>query len=228
MAEGRLHVLRSPKRLVSWFRKDIGSVFTSRTCGEHTESKLKERGAQHTERESPLDVALWSSEREESLEGRRVVVGKEREREFLGRAASEQERRKQAGERASLKLGAIGDEQLPEARQIRATAPRSNRQRDRRTVRARERERNSERPRTRLEAGIIASRNSEQPATMSKLYVGNLPSDCNESALRQLFQEHSLACTTILVKRGGYAFVDCADQSTADRAIDKLNGEFPP
>ncbi|EGI65425.1 Insulin-like growth factor 2 mRNA-binding protein 3-A [Acromyrmex echinatior] len=61
---------------------------------------------------------------------------------------------------------------------------------------------------------------------MSKLYVGNLPSDCNESALRQLFQEHSLACTTILVKRGGYAFVDCADQSTADRAIDKLNGLY--
>lgn len=76
-----------------------------------------------------------------------------------------------------------------------------------------------------VEAGIIAAR-SEQPATMSKLYVGNLPSDCNESALRQLFQEHSLACTTILVKRGGYAFVDCADQSTADRAIDKLNGEL--
>ncbi|XP_011495022.1 PREDICTED: insulin-like growth factor 2 mRNA-binding protein 3-A [Ceratosolen solmsi marchali] len=60
---------------------------------------------------------------------------------------------------------------------------------------------------------------------MSKLYVGNLPSDCNEAALRQLFQEHSLVCTTILVKRGGYAFIDCCDQSTADRAIDKLNGE---
>ncbi|KAK1127750.1 hypothetical protein K0M31_003238 [Melipona bicolor] len=59
---------------------------------------------------------------------------------------------------------------------------------------------------------------------MSKLYVGNLPSDCNESALRQLFQDHSLSCTTILVKRGGYAFVDCTDQSVADRAIDKLNG----
>ncbi|XP_016844587.1 insulin-like growth factor 2 mRNA-binding protein 1 isoform X5 [Nasonia vitripennis] len=59
---------------------------------------------------------------------------------------------------------------------------------------------------------------------MSKLYVGNLPSDCNEATLRQLFQEHSLACTTILVKRGGYAFVDCCDQSIADRAIDKLNG----
>lgn len=61
---------------------------------------------------------------------------------------------------------------------------------------------------------------------MSKLYVGNLPSDCNESALRQLFQDHNLSCTTILVKRGGYAFVDCTDQSVADRAIDKLNGEF--
>ncbi|XP_076233059.1 IGF-II mRNA-binding protein [Calliopsis andreniformis] len=59
---------------------------------------------------------------------------------------------------------------------------------------------------------------------MSKLYVGNLPSDCNESALRQLFQDHNLSCTTILVKRGGYAFVDCTDQSVADRAIDKLNG----
>lgn len=58
---------------------------------------------------------------------------------------------------------------------------------------------------------------------MSKLYVGNLPSDC-KSALRQLFQDHNLSCTTILVKRGGYAFVDCTDQSVADRAIDKLNG----
>lgn len=66
---------------------------------------------------------------------------------------------------------------------------------------------------------------------MSKLYVGNLPSECNEIGLRQLFHEHNLSCTTILVKRGGYAFVDCADQSTADRAIDKLNGEpttLPP
>jgi insulin-like growth factor 2 mRNA-binding protein 1 len=60
---------------------------------------------------------------------------------------------------------------------------------------------------------------------MSKLYVGNLPSDVNEGTLRQLFQDHGLSCSTILVKRGGYAFVDCPDQSTADRAIDKLNGK---
>ncbi|RZF34745.1 hypothetical protein LSTR_LSTR007797 [Laodelphax striatellus] len=59
---------------------------------------------------------------------------------------------------------------------------------------------------------------------MSKLYVGNLPADVNEGALRQLFTDNSLSCSSILIKRGGYAFVDCADQSTADRAIDKLNG----
>ncbi|CAH1155539.1 unnamed protein product [Phaedon cochleariae] len=62
------------------------------------------------------------------------------------------------------------------------------------------------------------------PITMSKLYVGNLPSETCEKSLRQLFLEQNLSCTNILIKRGGYAFVDCPDQSSADRAIDKLNG----
>ncbi|XP_015835353.1 insulin-like growth factor 2 mRNA-binding protein 1 isoform X3 [Tribolium castaneum] len=62
------------------------------------------------------------------------------------------------------------------------------------------------------------------PITMSKLYIGNLPTETNENALRQLFLEQNLSCTNILVKRGGYAFVDCPDQSSADKAIDKLNG----
>ncbi|KAF5269249.1 hypothetical protein FQR65_LT02550 [Abscondita terminalis] len=61
------------------------------------------------------------------------------------------------------------------------------------------------------------------PITMSKLYIGNLPTDTNEMILRQLFLEQNLPCTNILVKRGGYAFVDCPDQSSADKAIDKLN-----
>lgn len=60
---------------------------------------------------------------------------------------------------------------------------------------------------------------------MSKLYIGNLPIETNENTLRQLFLEHNLSCTNILVKRGGYAFVDCPDQSSADKAIDKLNGK---
>ncbi|KAK5645815.1 hypothetical protein RI129_004279 [Pyrocoelia pectoralis] len=62
------------------------------------------------------------------------------------------------------------------------------------------------------------------PITMSKLYIGNLPADTNEVVLRRLFLEQNLPCTNILVKRGGYAFVDCPDQSSADKAIDKLNG----
>lgn len=64
------------------------------------------------------------------------------------------------------------------------------------------------------------------PITMSKLYIGNLPSETNESGLRQLFLDQNLSCTNILVKRGGYAFVDCPDQSSADKAIDKLNGMY--
>lgn len=63
------------------------------------------------------------------------------------------------------------------------------------------------------------------PITMSKLYIGNLPTDTSENSLRQLFAEQNLSATNILVKRGGYAFVDCPDQSSADKAIDKLSGK---
>ncbi|XP_057667949.1 insulin-like growth factor 2 mRNA-binding protein 3-A [Diorhabda carinulata] len=70
----------------------------------------------------------------------------------------------------------------------------------------------------------MASTTKIPPITMSKLYVGNLPNETNEIKLRQLFVDQNLSCTNILIKRGGYAFVDCPDQSSADRAIDKLNG----
>lgn len=61
---------------------------------------------------------------------------------------------------------------------------------------------------------------------MNKLYIGSLPADVNEGTLRQLFQEHGITCTNVLVKKGGYAFVDCPDQTSVDKAIDKLNGEL--
>lgn len=61
---------------------------------------------------------------------------------------------------------------------------------------------------------------------MSKLYVGNLPTDVNEGTLRQLFSEQGVSATNVLVKRGGYAFVDCQDQTGIDRAIQELNGRW--
>lgn len=69
---------------------------------------------------------------------------------------------------------------------------------------------------------------SEQLKTvsaMNKLYIGNLPIEADEAAVRQLFAEHNLTVADISVKRGGYAFVDFPDQSAADRAIDKLHGK---
>lgn len=70
---------------------------------------------------------------------------------------------------------------------------------------------------------------SEQLKTvsaMNKLYIGNLPIEADEAAVRQLFAEQNLTVAEISVKRGGYAFVDFPDQSAADRAIDKLHGEY--
>ncbi|XP_041987619.1 insulin-like growth factor 2 mRNA-binding protein 2 [Aricia agestis] len=61
-------------------------------------------------------------------------------------------------------------------------------------------------------------------SAMNKLYIGNLPIEADEAAVRQLFAEHNLTAADISVKRGGYAFVDFPDQSAADRAIDKLHG----
>ncbi|XP_004929905.3 insulin-like growth factor 2 mRNA-binding protein 1 isoform X4 [Bombyx mori] len=61
-------------------------------------------------------------------------------------------------------------------------------------------------------------------SAMNKLYIGNLPYEVDEAAVRQLFAEQNLTVAEISVKRGGYAFVDFPDQSAADRAIDKLHG----
>lgn len=61
---------------------------------------------------------------------------------------------------------------------------------------------------------------------MSKLYVGNLPSDVTESTLRDLFTEHGVTTSSVLVKRGGYAFIDCSDPTEIDHAVSSLNGKL--
>ena len=60
---------------------------------------------------------------------------------------------------------------------------------------------------------------------MYRAYLGNLDPRVAEETLLSLFREHSLSPTSIQVRRG-FAFVDCPDQQTLDRTIDKLNGKI--
>uniref|UniRef100_A0A131XY52 Putative igf-ii mrna-binding protein imp n=1 Tax=Ixodes ricinus TaxID=34613 RepID=A0A131XY52_IXORI len=60
---------------------------------------------------------------------------------------------------------------------------------------------------------------------MNKLYIGNLPADVNEGSIRELFHEQTGASPkSVLVKKGGYAFVECADELAVGKAIEALNG----
>lgn len=59
---------------------------------------------------------------------------------------------------------------------------------------------------------------------MTTLYVGNLPFNCNEECLKILLKENNICYKKVVVNRYGYGFVDFQDQSTADKAIDTLDG----
>ena len=58
-----------------------------------------------------------------------------------------------------------------------------------------------------------------------KIYVGALPPDLDEDALRILLNEKNLPeAETVLVKRGGYAFLEFTDQPKADEVIAVIDG----
>ncbi|XP_076361075.1 insulin-like growth factor 2 mRNA-binding protein 1 isoform X2 [Tachypleus tridentatus] len=60
---------------------------------------------------------------------------------------------------------------------------------------------------------------------MNKLYIGNLPTEANEVSIRDLFHEKlGVIPKTVLVKKGGYAFVECSDEQATEKAIELLNG----
>jgi len=59
---------------------------------------------------------------------------------------------------------------------------------------------------------------------MYRLYLGNLDKQVHEQTIHDLFEAQGLSTENIIIK-DGYAFVDCPDQSTVDRAIDSLQGE---
>lgn len=66
---------------------------------------------------------------------------------------------------------------------------------------------------------------------MKRIYVGNLPFSATEEDVKELFSEHGeVANVDLIVDRQtgrprGFGFVDM-DESTADAAIEALNGSF--
>lgn len=65
----------------------------------------------------------------------------------------------------------------------------------------------------------------------TRLYVGNLPFDVDESQLRPLFQEGGRGVTEVKMvvdretgRPRGFAFVEMASQADAQAAISALNG----
>ena len=66
----------------------------------------------------------------------------------------------------------------------------------------------------------------------TRLYVGNLPFDTDESQLRALFEEAGRQVTEVKVimdrdtgRPRGFAFVEMASQTDAQAAISALNGK---
>lgn len=61
---------------------------------------------------------------------------------------------------------------------------------------------------------------------MSQLYIGNLPNEASESTLRELFAEHGITASSVVIKRGGYGFFDCAETTDFDNAVSSVNGKY--
>ncbi len=65
-----------------------------------------------------------------------------------------------------------------------------------------------------------------------KLYVGNLPFDTTEDAIRQLFAQSGTVVSVALIKdratgtSKGFGFVEMSSQSEAQAAIQALNGHM--
>lgn len=59
---------------------------------------------------------------------------------------------------------------------------------------------------------------------MSKIYIGNLPQDITEEVLCEAFNSFSIELSNVVVNTKGFAFADCKDSDTCDKAIESLNG----
>ena len=65
---------------------------------------------------------------------------------------------------------------------------------------------------------------------MSKLFVGNLPFDTDEAAIRALFEQHGTVNSVALIndrdtgRPRGFGFVEMPDEAASQKAIKELNG----
>ena len=65
---------------------------------------------------------------------------------------------------------------------------------------------------------------------MKNIYVGNLPFDTSEDALRQIFEAHGEVQKVAIItdretgRSRGFGFVEMSDDGAAETAISQLNG----
>ena len=62
-------------------------------------------------------------------------------------------------------------------------------------------------------------------SSLVKIYLGGLPQEFDENGLKSMLNDKNLPeAESVLVKRGGYAFLEFGDQSKADEVIAILDG----
>ncbi|XP_029938156.1 insulin-like growth factor 2 mRNA-binding protein 3 isoform X1 [Salarias fasciatus] len=60
---------------------------------------------------------------------------------------------------------------------------------------------------------------------MNKLYIGNVSAEACEEDLETVFDQNKIAHSGTFLIKTGYAFVDCPDELTAQKAIDVISGK---
>ena len=67
------------------------------------------------------------------------------------------------------------------------------------------------------------------PTSLVKIYLGGLPPELDEEGLKSMLNDKNLpGAESVLVKRGGYAFLEFLDQAKADEVIALMDGELVP
>lgn len=82
----------------------------------------------------------------------------------------------------------------------------------------------------RTRGGRESRSDRREPGGGSELYVGNLPYDASEKDVRRAFEKYGKVVSVRLIenrqsgKPKGFGFVEMADESTAEKAIQGMNG----